>query len=94
MFRPTIDNVVIKQVSVDNQTESGIYIPNKRSNDEKNVTGEVLAVGPGKIINGVRHEMEVKVGDKVIYSNYHARNLTIDGEQMFVVKEEKILAVL
>lgn len=93
MFKPTGNNVLIKQISKENETASGIYIPEKLVNDEKNLTGEVIAVGPGKIVEGVRHEMEVEVGHNAIYSSYHGRKVTINGDEMVVIPEDKILAV-
>lgn len=92
-FKPTHDNIVIKQLSKENETASGIYIPNARSNDEKNMTGEIIAVGPGRYIDNVLVKPEVAVGQKAIFSNYHAREVSSGSEVYKIVKEDKILAV-
>ncbi len=89
---PLEDRVV---VSPDEETETmrgGLYIPDTAK--EKPTQGEVVAVGPGRVEKGERIPMEVKVGDKVLYGKYSGTNITLDGEEVVIIKASDILAKL
>jgi chaperonin GroES len=70
----------------------GLYIPDTAK--EKPQQGEVIAVGPGRTEDGKRVPMEVKQGDKVLYGKYSGTEVTIDGEQLLILRESDILAVV
>ena len=89
---PLGDRVVIKQLVAEETTKSGIVIPGQ--NKEKPQQAEVLAVGPGGMIDGKEIKMEVKVGDKVIYSKYSGTEVKIDDEEVIIVKQSDILAII
>jgi chaperonin GroES len=89
-IQPLEDRVVIWP---DDETESmrgGLYIPDTAK--EKPTQGEVVAVGPGRVEKGTRVPMDVKVGDKVLYGKYSGTNITLDGEEVVIVKASDILA--
>lgn len=89
---PLADRVVLKAVEAEEKTASGIILP--ESAKEKPEQGKVVAVGPGRIQDGKRVEMEVKVGDAVLYSKYGPTEVKVGGEEFMIVKEEDILAVI
>ena len=91
-IQPLEDRVVIWP---DDETESmrgGLYIPDTAK--EKPTQGEVVAVGPGRVEKGTRVPMDLKVGDKVLYGKYSGTNITLDGEEVVIVKASDILARL
>ena len=90
--KPLADRVVIKSLEVEETTKSGIVLPG--SAKEKPQMAEVLAVGPGGNVDGKDVEMHVKVGDHVIYSKYAGTEVKIDGEDLNIVKQADILAVV
>ncbi len=92
-IKPLGARVVIKPDSQEEKTESGIILPGTIEK-EKPEQGTVIAVGPGKIKNGKKCELAVKNGDKVLFSQYGPSEIKIDGEEMLVVSEDDILAVL
>jgi len=73
-------------------TASGLFIPDNAK--EKPQQGEVIAVGPGRTEDGKRVPMEVKAGDKVLYGKYSGTEVTIEGEQLLILRESDILAVV
>ena len=89
---PLGDRVVLKQLIAEETTKSGIVLPGQ--NKEKPQQAEVLAVGPGGMVDGKEIKMEVKVGDKVIYSKYSGTEVELDGDKFVVVKQSDILAVI
>ena len=89
---PLGDRVVIKQLEAEETTKSGIVLPNQAK--EKPQQAEVVAVGPGGMVDGKQVEMQVKVGDKVIYSKYAGTEVKLDGEEYIIVKQSDILAVV
>lgn len=91
-LKPLSDRVVIKMVEAEETTASGIILTG--SAKEKPQVAEVLAVGPGGIVDGKEVEMQVKVGDKVITSKYSGTEVKIDGEDLIVVRQNDILAVV
>jgi len=93
-IQPLGDRVVLKQLEAVNKTKSGIVIPD--SAKEKPQEGEIVAVGKGKILeNGQVQALEVKVGDKVLYSKYSGNEITTkDGEELLIMSENDILAII
>ncbi|MDY6104138.1 MAG: co-chaperone GroES [Acetatifactor sp.] len=89
---PLGDRVVLKQLIAEETTKSGIVLPGQ--NKEKPQQAEVLAVGPGGMVDGKEIKMEVKVGDKVIYSKYSGTEVKIDEEEYIIVKQADILAII
>ena len=89
---PLGDRVVLKQVVAEETTKSGIVLPGQTK--EKPQQAEVVAVGPGGIVDGKEVTMLVSVGDKVIYSKYAGTEVELDGEEYLVVKQNDILAVI
>jgi chaperonin GroES len=91
--KPLGDRVVIKPQAAEEKTRGGLIIPDTAK--ERPVIGEVLAAGPGrKGDDGKLIPMEVKVGDKVMYGKYSATEVTIDGEELLVMRESDIIAVV
>lgn len=91
-LKPLGDRVVIKQLEAEEKTKGGIILTNQSK--EKPQEAEVLAVGPGATVDGKVVPMQVKVGDRVIYSKYAGTEVKIDGEEVIIVKESDILAVV
>ena len=89
---PLFDRVVLKQLLAEETTKSGIVLPGQAK--EKPSQGEVVAVGPGGVIDGKEVKMQVKEKDKVIYSKYSGTEVEIDGETYLVVKQNDIIAVI
>mgnify|MGYP001120871632 FL=1 len=89
---PLGDRIVLKQVAAEEPTKSGIVLPGQ--NKEKPQQGEVVAVGPGGMVDGKEVKMEVKVGDQVIYSKYAGNEVKLDEEEYIIVKQNDILAIL
>ncbi len=89
---PLADRVVVKAMEESEQMRGGLYIPDTAK--EKPQQGEVIAVGPGRTEDGKRVPMEVKQGDKVLYGKYSGTEVTIDGEQLLILRESDILAVV
>ncbi|MBI4652965.1 co-chaperone GroES [Candidatus Kuenenbacteria bacterium] len=91
---PLNDRVIIKPIQKDEITKSGIILP-ETMNKEKPEQGEVIAVGPGKLLdNGKRASMEVKVGDKVLFTKYSPNEIKIDDQELLVINESDIMAIL
>lgn len=90
---PLEDKIIVKQAEAQTQTASGLYIPDNAK--EKPQQGEVLAVGPGRRDDkGKRIPMDVKVGDKVLYSKYGGTEVHYEGEDYLIVGARDILAIL
>ena len=89
---PLGDRVVIKQLVAEETTKSGIVLPGQ--SQEKPQQAEVVAVGPGGMVEGKEIAMQVKVGDKVIFSKYSGTEVKIDGEELIIVRQSDILAVI
>lgn len=93
-IRPLGDRVVVKPSSKEEVTKSGIVIP-ETIEKERPEQGEVVAVGPGKMLdNGQRGALDVKVGDRVIFSKYGPSEVKVEKEEYLIIKEEDILAIL
>ena len=91
-LEPLNDNVIVKPIEAEATTASGIIIPDTASK-EKPRRGEVLAVGPGKIVDGKRQEIGVKKGDVVIFSQYAPTEIKIDGVEYYVIGSDSLLAI-
>lgn len=91
-LKPLSDRVVIKMLEAEETTASGIILAG--SAKEKPQVAEVIAVGPGGVVDGKEVVMQVKAGDKVITSKYSGTEVKVDGEELIVVKQGDILAVV
>ncbi|RKW54653.1 MAG: co-chaperone GroES [Lachnospiraceae bacterium] len=89
---PLFDKVVLKQLEAEETTKSGIVLTGQPK--EKPSQAEVIAVGPGGVVDGKEITMQVKAGDKVIYSKYAGTEVELDNETFIVVKQNDILAVI
>ena len=89
---PLGDRVVIKQLKAEETTKSGIVLPGAAK--EKPQEALVVAVGPGGIVEGKEVEMQVKVNDKVIYSKFAGTEVKIEGEEVMIVRQNDILAII
>ena len=90
---PLFDRVVLKQLVSEETTKSGIVLPGE-ANKEKPGQGEIIAVGPGGVVDGKEIEMQVSVGDKVLYSKYAGSDVEIEGTKYLVIKQSDILAIM
>ena len=91
-LKPLSDRVVIKMVEAEETTKSGIILAGAAK--EKPQVAEVIAVGPGGVVDGKDVTMSVNVGDKVIYSKYAGNEVKLDGEEYIIVRQSDILAVV
>ncbi len=89
---PLGDKVVLKQLVAEETTKSGIVLPGQAK--EKPQQAQVIAVGPGGIVDGKEVVMQVKVGDKVIYSKYAGTEVKLEDEEFIIVKQNDIVAVV
>ena len=90
-LQPLADRVLVKPIEKEEMTKSGIYLPDTAK--EKPQEGEVIAVGSGRLTeDGKRIEMEVKVGDTVIYAKYGGMEIKVDDEELIILRESDILA--
>lgn len=87
---PLGDRIVLRHFEAEETTKSGIVLPG--SSKEKPQEAEVVAVGPGGMVDGKEVKIEVAVGDKVIYSKYAGTEVKIDGEEFIIVRQADILA--
>ena len=92
-LRPLHDRVIVKRLDNERKTASGIVIPDSAA--EKPDQGEVLAVGPGKRTeDGKVLPVDLKVGDKVLFGKYAGQSVKVDGDEVHVIREDEILAVI
>lgn len=91
-IKPLGDRVVIKKLEAEEKTKSGIVLPGTAK--EQPQMAEVLAVGPGGMIDGKEVKMELKVGDKVIFSKYSGTEVKLDGEEVTILRQNDILAIV
>src|SRR5687767_6364419 len=90
--KPLADRVVVKALEESEQMRGGLYIPDTAK--EKPQQGEVVAVGPGRVEDGKRVDMELKVGDKVLYGKYSGTEVTIEDQQYLILRESDVLAIV
>ena len=92
-IKPLYDRVVIKRMEEEKLSAGGIVIPDSAT--EKPIKGEVIAVGTGKVLdNGQLRAPQVKVGDKVLFGKYSGTEVKLDGQELLVVKEDDLFAIL
>ncbi len=91
-IRPLGDRVVIKKLEAEETTKSGIVLPGTAK--EKPQQAEVVAVGPGGYVDGKEVRMELKVGDKVLFSKYSGTEVKIDGVEYTILRQDDVLAVV
>lgn len=91
-LRPLEDRIVVKPIEAEEKTKSGIVLPDTAK--EKPMQGEVIAVGPGRYEDGKRVPMDVKVGDRVIYSKYGGTEVKIEGEEYIILSLRDVLAII
>ena len=91
-LKPLADRVVIKQIKAEKKTKSGIILTSAAQ--EKPQIYEVIEVGPGGVVDGNDIKMMIKKGDKVITGKYTGTNVKIDGEELIIVRQEDILAIV
>ncbi len=93
-LKPTDDHIVVKADQQEEKTQSGIYIPSTASKERPQI-GEVVAVGPGKMTDdGKRFAMDVKVGDKILFSKYGPSEVKIDGQELLILNQGDVLAIV
>ncbi len=93
-IKPLGDRVIIKPIAEDITTKSGIVLP-ETVEKEKAERGEILAIGLGRLLdNGELAPMSVKVGDKVMFKKYSPDEIKVDGEELLVISEQDILAII
>ena len=91
-IKPLEDRILVKSIEAEQTTASGLVIPDTAK--EKPQEGEVLAVGPGRFEDGQRLPLDLKVGDKVIYSKYGGTEVKYNGEEYLILSSRDVLAVL
>jgi len=92
-LRPLHDRVIVKRMEEERVSAGGIVIPDSAT--EKPIRGEVLAVGNGKILeSGEKRALDIKAGDKVLFGKYSGTEVKVDGEELLVMREEDIMAVI
>jgi chaperonin GroES len=92
-LQPLADRIVVKPAVAEEKTKGGIILPDTAK--EKPVWGEVIAAGPGKLTEeGKKVPMEVKVGDKVLYGKYSGTEVTVDNEEVLIMRESDVFAIM
>ena len=92
-LKPLGDRIVVKVLEREEKTKGGLFLPDTAK--EKPTEGEVLAVGTGKILdNGQKQLVEVKVGDRIIFSKYAGTEVKVDGEDLVIFSERDVLAIV
>jgi chaperonin GroES len=92
-MRPLHDRVIVKREAEERKSPGGIVIPDTAA--EKPIFGKVLAVGKGKVLeNGTVRALDVKVGDKILFGKYSGTEVKMDGDELVVMREEDVMAVI
>ena len=91
-IKPLADKVVVKKLQAEETTKSGIILSSGAQ--QKPQIAEIIAVGPGGIVDGNEIKMEVKVGEKVIIRDYAGTNVKLDGEEYIIVRQDDIVAIV
>ena len=92
-IRPLHDRVIVKRLEEERTSAGGIIIPDSAT--EKPIQGKVIAVGNGKILeDGSVRKLDVKVGDKILFGKYGGTEVKVDGEELLVMREEDVMAVI
>lgn len=93
MLKPLGDRIVVKALEAETTSRGGIVLPDTAK--ERPQTGEVLAVGPGKTLdNGTIAAMEIKVGDKVVYSKYGGTEIKVGGDEVMILRQDDVLGIV
>ncbi len=92
MLKPLADRVVIRPLEREEKTASGIFLPDNAK--EKPQEGEIVAAGPGRFEDAQRVALDVKVGDKVIFSKYAGTEIKVNDEELLILRESDILAII
>ncbi|MBX5437499.1 MAG: co-chaperone GroES [Alicyclobacillaceae bacterium] len=92
MLKPLADRVVVRPLEREEKTASGILLPDTAK--EKPQEGEIIAVGPGRYEDGKRIALDVKVGDRIIYSKYAGTEVKVNNEELLILRESDILAIV
>ena len=90
--KPLFDKVVIESIEQEEKTGTGFILPSK--SQEKQEMARVVAVGPGGIVDGKEITMQVKVGDKILYSKYSGSEFKVDGKDLIIIRQSDILAIV
>ena len=90
--KPLFDKVVVESVEMEEKTQSGFILPT--ASQEKQQMAKIVAVGPGGVIEGKEIVMQVKVGDKVLYSKYAGSEFKVDGKELTIIRQSDILAIV
>lgn len=90
--KPLFDRVVVKATKKEDTTKSGFILPS--SSQEKSQTAQVIAVGPGGMVDGKEVTMQVKPGDVVLYAKYSGSEFKVDGEEFTILRQNDILAIV
>jgi len=92
-LKPLADRIVVQAMEAEDVTKGGIILPDTAK--EKPVEGTIVATGPGKISeDGKKIELEVKVGDKVLYGKYSGTEITVEGEEYLIMRESDVFAIV
>ncbi|MBC7357782.1 MAG: co-chaperone GroES [Desulfacinum sp.] len=92
-LKPLNDRVVVKRLEEEERTAGGIIIPDTAK--EKPIQGEIIAVGSGKLMeDGSRRPLDVKEGDRVLFSKYAGTDVKVEGEELLIMREDDILAII
>ncbi len=91
-LQPLHDRIIVKPAEAEETTKGGIILPDTAK--EKPMQGEIVAAGKGKVENGNLIEMQVKVGDKVLYGKYSGTEINVDGEELLMMRESDVFAVI
>jgi chaperonin GroES len=93
MLKPLGDRIVVKALEAETTSRGGILLPDTAK--ERPQTGEVLAVGPGKTLdNGTVAALEIKVGDRVVYSKYGGTEIKVGGEEVIILRQDDVLGIV
>ncbi len=92
-LKPLRDRVVVKRIKEEEKTKGGIIIPDTAK--EKPIEGEVVAVGDGRVLeNGKKMPLEIKKGDRILFGKYAGTEVEIDGEELLIMREDDIIAIV
>ena len=91
-IKPLFDKVVVEALETEEKTNSGFILPS--ASQEKQQMAKIVAVGPGGLVDGKDVVMQVKVGDKVLYSKYAGSEFKVDGKELVIIRQSDILAIV
>lgn len=92
LVKPLFDKVVVESLETEEKTTSGFILPS--ASQEKQQMAKIVAVGPGGVVDGKEITMQVKVGDKVLYSKYAGSDFKVDGKDLVIIRQSDILAIV